>query len=49
LIVFAPDIYPWNVIGDCWGNTIWLPSQAGEELTKEEYEHITTAGIVNAI
>jgi hypothetical protein len=48
LIVFAPDIYPWNVIGDCWGNTIWLPSQAGEELTKEEYEHIK-AGIVNAI
>jgi hypothetical protein len=48
LIVFAPDIYPWNVIGDSWGMTIWLPSQAGECLDDVEFKAITSM-IVNAI
>jgi hypothetical protein len=46
LIVFAPDIYPWNVVGDSWGNTIWLPSQAGECLDDVEFKAITSM-IVN--
>lgn len=26
LIVFAPDVFPWSVIGDAWGNTVWIPT-----------------------
>ena len=40
LHVFAPDTYPWNVIGDSWGMTIWLPSQAGKGLEEIEFEII---------
>jgi hypothetical protein len=43
LIVFAPDIYPWNVIGDSWDRTIWLPSQAGESLDDVEFETIKSS------
>ena len=48
LIVFAPDIYPWNVIGDSWQNTVWLPSQAGKGLNDIEYETVLDCSI-NAI
>jgi hypothetical protein len=40
LLVFGPDAYPWNVIGDSWSQTIWLPSQAGSGLDEVEYETI---------
>ena len=40
LIVFGPDSYPWNTIGDYWGNTAWLPSQAGVGLAEEGYRTI---------
>jgi hypothetical protein len=32
LIIFGPDAYPWNTISDAWGQTVYLPSQAGEGL-----------------
>ncbi len=37
LLIFAPDAYPWNIIGDAWGQTVWLPSQAGKGLEEVEY------------
>lgn len=40
LVVFGPDAYPWNVIGDAWGQTVWLPSQAGKGLEDVEYKTI---------
>jgi len=40
LVVFGPDAYPWNVIGDAWGETVWLPSQAGKGLEDVEYKTI---------
>jgi|SRR5215469_2837669 len=36
LLLFAPDTGPWNIIAADWGNTIFLPSKAGDGL--EEYE-----------
>jgi len=33
-------MYPWNVIGDAWGNTVWLPSQAGASLDEVEFQTI---------
>jgi len=40
LIVFGPDMYPWNVIGDAWGMTVWLPSQAGKGPEEVELQTI---------
>jgi hypothetical protein len=40
MVIFGPDAYPWNVIGDSWGQTVWLPSQAGKGLEEVEYETI---------
>jgi hypothetical protein len=40
LLIFGPDAYPWNVLGDSWGQTVWLPSQAGKGLEDLEYETI---------
>ena len=40
LLVFGPDAYPWNIIGDSWGQTVWLPSQAGKGLEDVEYSTI---------
>jgi hypothetical protein len=48
LLVFGPDAYPWNTIGDAWGQTVWLPSQAGKGLEDLEYETILST-IVNSI
>ncbi len=40
LMLFAPDVYPWNVIGDEWAQTCFLPSRAGEDLSDVEMETI---------
>jgi hypothetical protein len=40
LIIFGPDAYPWNVISDVWGQTVYLPSQAGKGLEDVEYSTI---------
>jgi len=42
LIIFGPDAYPWNQISDNWGQTIWLPSQAGKGCSDVEYSTIIT-------
>ena len=48
LLIFAPDAYPWNIIGDAWGQTVWLPSQAGKGLEEVEYGTILQ-GLTNEI
>jgi hypothetical protein len=40
LIIFGPDAYPWNEICDAWGQTVYLPSQAGKGLEDVEYSTI---------
>ena len=40
LVIFAPDAYPWNEIADAWGQTVWLPSQAGKGLEDVDYDTI---------
>jgi len=47
LHVFAPDKYPWNIIGDAWGQTVWLPSQAGAGLEELEFDSILST-VVNS-
>ena len=37
LLLFAPDVTPWNVIASSWEQTIHYPSKAGEGL--EEFEN----------
>jgi len=29
LLIVGPDAYPWNVINDAWGNTVWFPVPGG--------------------
>jgi hypothetical protein len=40
LIIFGPDAYPWNTISEAWGQTVYLPSQAGKGLEDVEYSTI---------
>jgi len=40
LLIFGPDAYPWNVLADTWGQTVWLQSQAGKGLEDIKYETI---------
>lgn len=48
LVLFAPDAYPWAVIGDSWTQTVWLPSQAGKGLREFEMDTLLNA-LVNSI
>ena len=39
LLIFAPDAYPWNGIGDSWDHTLYLPSDSlGANLSGYEFE-----------
>jgi len=40
LFIFAPDEYPWNVMGTDWECTIWMPSKAGEALSDMDMKMI---------
>jgi von Willebrand factor type A domain len=40
LLLFAPDVNPWNAIGDAWAQTVFLPSKAGDGLSDVEYKTI---------
>lgn len=35
-MIFGPDAYPWNVIGDSWGSALWCPTRAGKGLELED-------------
>jgi len=39
-LIFGPDMYPWNVISDAWGMTVWLPSQAGASLDEVDFQQM---------
>ena len=32
LLIFGPDAYPWNIISEIWGHTVFIHSQAGKGL-----------------
>ena len=40
LILYAPDVYPWINISDCWSKTIHYPSTAGEGLQEIDSQAI---------
>jgi len=40
LVLLAPDISPWAVIGDSWSKTVFLPSRDDHVLTSEVWEVI---------
>ncbi len=40
LILLAPDLAPWNDIGDKWERTAWLPSMAGAGLSELDWDAI---------
>ena len=43
LLVYAPDVYPWNNIAEHWSNTVHYPSQAGNGLETVDYSAILDA------
>ena len=40
LVLLAPDLSPWNDIGDKWERTVWLPSMAGAGLSELDWDAI---------
>lgn len=48
LLMFAPEVYPWNDISDDWNNTIFFPSKAGDGLEEWEMDQII-ATIANSL
>lgn len=43
LLLYAPDVYPWNVISACWDNVLHYPSTAGRGLKDVEFAQIIDA------
>ena len=43
LLLFAPDVYPWDLISSSWDNVIHFPSRAGEGLGELEMGMIIDA------
>jgi hypothetical protein len=43
LLLFAPDISPWNTMADEWNNVIFFPSQAGNGLSEFELKEVLDA------
>jgi hypothetical protein len=48
LLIFAPEVYPWNDIADDWNNTLFFPSAAGDGLEEWEMDEII-ATIANSL
>lgn len=48
LLIYAPDLYPWNNIAEHWSNTLHYPSQAGHGLETVDYSAILDA-LANSI
>lgn len=48
LLIYAPETYPWDQIGEHWSNTVHYPSQAGDGLEKVYYSTILDA-IANSV
>lgn len=43
LLLYAPDVYPWNVISANWDNVLHYPSRAGQGLNELEFAQIIDA------
>jgi hypothetical protein len=43
LLLYAPDVYPWQVISTNWANVLHFPSRAGEGLGEVEFSQIIDA------
>lgn len=43
LLLYAPDVYPWNVISANWDNVLHYPSRAGQGLNEVEFGQIVDA------
>jgi Integrin beta chain VWA domain len=48
LLIFAPEVYPWNDIADDWNHTLFFPSTAGDGLEEWEMDEII-ATIANSL
>ena len=48
LLIYAPEMYPWDQIGEHWSNTVHYPSQAGNGLETVHYDAILDA-IANSV
>lgn len=48
LLLYAPDVYPWNLISRHWDSVLHFPSRAGEGLGELDFQEIiaTIAGSV---
>lgn len=43
LLLYAPDLYPWNIISSGWDNVLHYPSAAGHGLNEVEFGQIVDA------
>lgn len=43
LLLYAPDVYPWNVISANWDNVLHFPSRAGAGLNEVQFGQIVDA------
>jgi hypothetical protein len=43
LLLYAPDMYPWNIISSGWDNVLHYPSIAGHGLSELEFGQIVDA------
>jgi hypothetical protein len=43
LLLYAPDVYPWNVISASWDNVLHFPSRAGQGLNEVQFGQIIDA------
>lgn len=43
LLIYAPDVYPWNVISSAWDNVLHFPSKAGRGLNEVQFGQIIDA------
>lgn len=43
LLLYAPDVYPWNVVSASWDNVLHYPSRAGQGLNEVEFGQIVDA------
>jgi hypothetical protein len=43
LLLYAPDVYPWNIISASWDNVLHYPSRAGQGLNEVEFGQIIDA------
>lgn len=43
LLLYAPDVYPWNVISAYWDSVLHFPSRAGEGLGEVDFSQVVQA------